>query len=82
MLASVVLGRPVLTAAISFISLALDGAYESALDHGHQLSVAGFNTLFTRLAGSPLDDLIETLRGLTPSGTFDDDCTLVNMAFD
>ncbi|HPX36502.1 MAG TPA: SpoIIE family protein phosphatase [Mycobacterium sp.] len=59
-----------------------DGAYESARDHGHQLSVAGFNTLFTRLAGSPLDDLIETLRGLTPSGTFDDDCTLVNMAFD
>ena len=59
-----------------------DGAYESALDHGHQLSVAGFNTLFTRLAASPLDDLVETLRGLTPSGTFDDDCTLVNMAFD
>jgi hypothetical protein len=38
--------------------------------------------LFTRLAGSPLDDLVETLRGLAPSGTFDDDCTLVKLEFD
>jgi PAS domain S-box-containing protein len=59
-----------------------DGAYESGLDHGHQLSVADFNKLFTRLAASPLDDLVETLRGLTPTGTFDDDCTLVNLVFD
>lgn len=59
-----------------------DGAYESALDHGHPLSVTDFNTLFTRLAGSPLDDLVETLRGMTPTDTFDDDCTLINLEFD
>ena len=58
-----------------------DGAYESGLDHGHQLSMADFNKLFTRLAASPLDDLVETLRSLTPTGTFDDDCTLVNLVF-
>lgn len=59
-----------------------DGAYESGLQHGHQLSVADFNTLFTRMAASPLDDFVETLRGLTPTGTFDDDCTLVSLQFD
>ena len=59
-----------------------DGAYESGLHHGHQLSVTDFNKLFTRMAASPLDHLVETLQGLTSSGTFDDDCTLVNMAFD
>lgn len=59
-----------------------DGAYESALDHGQPLFVEEFNTLFTRLAASPLDDLVETLRGLTPTGAFDDDCTLVNLEFD
>jgi hypothetical protein len=43
--------------------------------------MADFNKLFTRLAASPLDDLVETLRSLTPTGTFDDDCTLVNLVF-
>ena len=59
-----------------------DGAYEDARVEGKELSLADFTALFTRMAGSPLDDLSETLRGLTPSSSFDDDCTLVKVEFD
>jgi len=59
-----------------------DGAYEDAHADGRQLALTDFKDLFTRLAGSPLDDLVETLRGLTPSGTFGDDCSLVRLEFD
>lgn len=67
------------------ILLYSDGAYELALDEGRQLSLADFKTTFTRLAGPnkpSLDGLVEELRGLTPSGTFDDDCSLVQLVFD
>ena len=59
-----------------------DGAYEDARVEGKELSLADFTALFTRMAGSPLDDLSETLRDLTPSSSFDDDCTLVKVEFD
>ena len=62
-----------------------DGAYELSLAEGGQMSRAEFKSLFTRLAGtsdSSLDDLVEALRSLTPSGTFEDDCSLVQLVFD
>lgn len=59
-----------------------DGAYEDARCDGRQCSLADFKDLYSRLAASSLDDLAETLRGLTPSGNFCDDCTLVRLEFD
>ena len=64
------------------ILLFSDGAYEDAHANGRQLSLTDFKDLFTRLAGSPLDDLVETQLGLTQSGTFGDDCSLVRLEFD
>jgi len=59
-----------------------DGAYEDARLEGHEMSLANFKDLFTRMAGSSLEDLAETLRSLTPSGTFTDDCTLLRLECD
>jgi len=56
-----------------------DGAYEDACVDGRPWSSTDFTQLFTRLHDSSLDDLVETLRGLTPSGTFTDDCSLVRL---
>lgn len=64
------------------ILLFSDGAFEDARIDGRQLSMKDFRDLFTRLAGSPLDDLARTLRSLTPSETFNDDCTLVRLDLD
>lgn len=64
------------------ILLFSDGAYEDARIDGRRLSLNDFKNLFARLDGSSLDHLVETLRGLIPSGAFGDDCSLVNMAFD
>jgi serine phosphatase RsbU (regulator of sigma subunit) len=61
------------------ILLYSDGAYEDACVDGRPLSSTDFKDLFTRLHESSLDDLVETLRGLTPSGTFTDDCSLVRL---
>ncbi|BBY92814.1 hypothetical protein MGALJ_24830 [Mycobacterium gallinarum] len=61
------------------ILLYSDGAYEDACVDGHPLSPTDFKDLFTRLHESSLDVLVETLRGLTPSGTFTDDCSLVRL---
>jgi serine phosphatase RsbU (regulator of sigma subunit) len=61
------------------ILLYSDGAYEDACVDGRPLSLAEFKDLFTRLREASLDDLVETLRGLTPSGTFTDDCSLVRL---
>ncbi len=69
----------------SRILLYSDGAYEVALGSGRQLSLAEFMQLFGRLAasaGSSVDNLVESLRNLTPSGTFEDDCSLVLLDFD
>ena len=62
-----------------------DGASEVDLVDGTQLSLAGFKTLATRLAGSPgwsLDALIDELRALTPTGFLADDCSLIELTFD
>jgi len=59
-----------------------DGAYEDAHADGRQLSLTDFRNLFTRLAGSSLDGLVDTLRSLTPNGSFGDDCSLVRLDLD
>jgi len=62
-----------------------DGASEIALADHQQLSWADFTNLSTRLARSPhwsLDELIDDLRALTPTGVFDDDCSLIQLTFD
>jgi PAS domain S-box-containing protein len=64
------------------ILLFSDGAYEDAHVDGRQMSVTDFKNLFTRMAGSSLDDLVDALRSLTPSGSFGDDCSLVRLEFD
>ncbi len=63
------------------ILLFSDGAYEDAQADGRQLSLTDFRNLFTRLAGSSLDDLVDTVKRLTPSGSFGDDCSLVRLEF-
>ncbi len=64
------------------ILLFSDGAYEDAHVDGRPVSLTDFKDLYTRMAGSSLDDLVDTLQGLTPSGSFDDDCSLVQLEFD
>lgn len=67
------------------ILIASDGATELELADGGQLSFTGFRDLTTRLAGSPdwsLDALIADLRARTPSGLFEDDCSLIELTFD
>ena len=62
-----------------------DGASEIALADHQQLSWAAFTNLSTRLARSPhwsLDELIDELRALTPTGVFEDDCSLIQLTFD
>lgn len=62
-----------------------DGATEIALADGRQWSPAGFKNLTTRLARSrnwSLDELVEDLRALTPTGAFEDDCSLIQLTFD
>jgi sigma-B regulation protein RsbU (phosphoserine phosphatase) len=62
-----------------------DGASEITLADGHQLTGAGFKNLTSRMAASSdwsLDDLIDELRALTPSGAFEDDCSLIQVTFD
>jgi len=64
------------------ILLYSDGAYEDAFVDGRRLDRTDFSALCTRLAGSPLEDLVEALRALTLSGSFVDDCSLVRLEFD
>ncbi len=64
------------------ILLFSDGAYEDAQADGRRLSLTDFKDLYTRRAGSSLDELVDTLRSLTPSGSFGDDCSLVRLEFD
>jgi serine phosphatase RsbU (regulator of sigma subunit) len=61
------------------ILLCSDGAYEDARVEGRPLSLTDFKDLFTRRHEASLDDLVETLRELTPSGAFTDDCSLVRL---
>lgn len=62
-----------------------DGASEILLADGRHLSQAAFVNVCTRVAGSPnrsLDDLITELRALTPTGFFEDDCSMILLSFD
>ena len=62
-----------------------DGASEITLADGRQLTSADFEHMTRRVAASPdwsLDDLIDELRALTPSETFEDDCSLIQLTFD
>ncbi len=59
-----------------------DGVYEFDLDRDGQLSLAGFKDMVARLPEPSLDHLLDALRDMTPSGVFDDDCSLVQVHFD
>lgn len=62
-----------------------DGATDVVLGDGKLPSQDGFKKLATQLSESPnwsLDDLINELHGLAPTGAFEDDCSLILMAFD
>ena len=61
-----------------------DGAQEILLADERQLSAAGFKEIIARLAGSSnwsLDGLLKELMDLTPTSTFDDDCSLIQLTF-
>lgn len=61
-----------------------DGASEIDLADDRQLRWAEFVDLTRRVAASPgwtLDELINELNGLSPSGAFDDDCSLIQLTF-
>lgn len=64
------------------ILLYSDGAYEQGQIGGQQMSVADFRALAAQHAGASLDDLVTALRDLTPAGTFDDDCSVIQLEFD
>ncbi len=62
-----------------------DGANELALADDRQLTSEEFKGVCTQVASSPnwsLDELIEALRDLSPSGAFEDDCSLIQLTFD
>ena len=58
-----------------------DGAYEDARVDGRRWVWSDFRDLLTRIPGSSLDDLVATLQSLTPDGTFEDDCSLIQLDF-
>lgn len=67
------------------ILLYSDGASEIVLPNGEQLSPGGVEKLAIHLGGSTawsLDDLIAQLLDLTPRGSFDDDCSLMQLTFE
>lgn len=64
------------------ILLYSDGAYEDAFTDGRQLPMQDFNNVFTRMAGSALDDFVSALGELRQVGAFEDDCSLIRLEFD
>lgn len=58
-----------------------DGAYEDARIDDRPMSKGDFKRLFARHSGTPAD-LVASLRSLTPSGAFDDDCSLILLKFE
>lgn len=61
------------------------GASEITLGDDRQLRWADFKDVTTQVAASPdwtLDGLFDELNALTPSGTFEDDCSLIKVVFD
>lgn len=62
-----------------------DGATEINFADGRQLTWVDFKDLTSRVAAAPdwtLDELIEELTSLAPSGAFEDDCSLIQLTFD
>lgn len=62
-----------------------DGAHEITLADGQQMSWSVFKAAATQLAASSnwsLVALVDQLRALTPTGAFDDDCSLIELTFD
>jgi sigma-B regulation protein RsbU (phosphoserine phosphatase) len=62
-----------------------DGAHEFALGDDRQMSWHTFKDVATRLAASStwfLDALVDELQALTPTGAFEDDCSLIELSFD
>ncbi len=62
-----------------------DGAHEITLANGHQMSWPLFKAVATDLAASSnwfLHALIDRLRALTPTGAFEDDCSMIELMFD
>jgi len=62
-----------------------DGAHEITLADNRQFSVRDFRSLNKRLAESSdwsLEELVRQLRELTPTGAFEDDCSLIELTFD
>lgn len=62
-----------------------DGAYELALSEGQLLSIDEFKNLYIQLARSSncaINALVEELAARTPANSFEDDCSLVHLAFD
>ena len=61
-----------------------DGAYELEPPDGRFFALEDFKSLATRLATSrngSIDELVEELRALTPTGGFEDDCSLIGLRF-
>lgn len=61
-----------------------DGAHEITLADDRQMSWSAFKAIATRLASSSnwsLDALVDQLKALTPTGAFEDDCSLIELTF-
>ena len=62
-----------------------DGAHEITLADDQQMPWSDFKALATQLAASSnwsLEALVDQLKALTPTGAFEDDCSLIEMTFD
>ena len=62
-----------------------DGANEITQPSGRQLTLADFTALSRRVASAPgwaIDDIVDELRALTPSGAFEDDFSVIQLIFD
>ena len=61
-----------------------DGACELEPADGRHFALEEFKNMATQLASSPngsIDELVEELRALTPTGGFEDDCSLIGLRF-
>ena len=62
-----------------------DGAHDFTLADDQQMSWSVFKAAATQLAASSnwsLDALVDQLKALTPTGAFEDDCSLIELTFD
>jgi sigma-B regulation protein RsbU (phosphoserine phosphatase) len=62
-----------------------DGAHEITLADDQPMPWSDFKALATQLAASSnwsLEALVDQLKALTPTGSFEDDCSLIELTFD